>query len=210
MKNTFTRFLLNALRNSLTIVLFFLLSTNVFSQEETYQVQDTEFSIVGSGKLEDWKPLIEQLSFDGKFLAKDSSLTSINNLKYSFGVNDKSIKKTKTTNIINGQMLAANNNKFAFAQENMMILPILKMAHLTMDVNTVVGNHFSPLVLKYEKNADQSIRVKGTQVIWLYQLGIIPRNIKDCHADDKITLNINFTLVKEANFIAKAFIDDKL
>jgi len=210
MGNTFTRGLRKIVHNCLIITLFILLSNKVFSQDETYQVQDTEFSIVGSGKLEDWKPLIEQLTFDGKFLAKDSSLTSINSLKYSFGVNDKSIKKTKTTNAINGQMLATSNNRFVFAQENMMILPIMKMAHLTMDVNTSAGNHFSPLVLKYEKNADQSIRVKGTQVIWLYQLGIIPKNIKDCHADDKITLNFSFNLVKEANFIAKVDVNNKL
>ena len=210
MKNTFTLVMRNALFSCLTILLFILLSNKAFSQEEIYQVQDIEFSIVGSGKLEDWKPVIEHQSFDGNFLVNENSLSSINTLKYSFSVNDKSIKKTKTTNAVNGQMMAANNNKFTFSQENMMILPIMKMAHVTMDVNTVIGNHFSPLSLKYEKKEDQSIDVKGTQVIWLYQLGVIPKNIKECHADDKITLNVKFKLIKQVNFITKTIIEDKL
>ncbi|TKC10651.1 hypothetical protein FA048_10770 [Pedobacter polaris] len=184
--------------------LFLFSSTKLFAQEEAYQIQSSKLSIEGSGKLKDWKPEIENFGCTGKFSAHEKGLDSISNFSFSLSVNEADHKQDKVGSDIYQAMLSSGNNKIAFSQKNLMILPILKVAQLNGEVQMLNGLHYAPMSLQYVMEKDQSITVKGTQVIWLYELGVVPKDIKDYHAKDKISINIEFTLTKISAVIAKS------
>lgn len=186
-----------------TFLLFLFFITAASAQEEIYQIQSPKLSIKGSGKLKDWNPLINNCIFDGKFIVKNNMLEEVADFKYSFSLDNSAAKTKKIFSIVNNAMLAVGSKEIMLSQENMMILPLMRIAYLTLDVKMPTGNHFSPLCLDFVIEDDQSISVKGTQTIWLYQFGVLPKNIKECHAEDKVTLDINFSLIKAPIVIAK-------
>lgn len=188
----------------LTIILFVFLSVNAYSQEEDYVVHNSTFHVVGSGKLKSWEPTLANVDLEGKFVVKNQILDSISDLKINLCVNGSLLKKSKISNSIKKVLVKNEIDQINFTQMNLMILPIMKMAHVTMDVKMNGGSHYSSLVLNYKLEEDQTISIKGKQTIWLYQLGIVPKDIKECHTNDKIVLDINFSLIKSANLIAKS------
>ena len=188
----------------LTFILFIFFGANVFSQEETYLIQKSSINVVGSGKFKNWKPKLANADLEGKFIVKSQLLDAISDLKIKLCVNDSLLKKSKIANSVKKVFLKNEIDQIYFTQMNLMILPVMKMAHFTMDVNMNGGRHYAPLVLNYKVEENQTISVTGKQTIWLYQFGIVPKDIKECHANDKIVLDINFSLIKSANMIAKS------
>jgi hypothetical protein len=188
----------------LTFVLFIFFGSSAFSQEETYLIQNSSISVVGCGKLKNWKPKLANADLEGKFIVKSQLLDAISDLKIKLCVNDSLLKKSKIANSVKKVFLKNEIDQIYFTQMNLMILPVMKMAHFTMDVNMNGGRHYAPLILNYKVEENQTISVTGKQTIWLYQFGIVPNDIKECHANDKIELDINFSLIKSANMIAKS------
>ena len=188
----------------LTFILLIFFGANVFSQEETYLIQNSAIKVVGTGKLKNIKPVLANINLEGKFIFKSKTLDEISGLKIKLSVNDSLLKRSKISNSIKKVFLKNEIDQIHFTQMNLMILPVMKMAHFTMDVNMNGGRHYAPLVLNYKVEENQTISVTGKQTIWLYQFGIVPRDIKECHANDKIELDINFSLIKSANMIAKS------
>lgn len=188
----------------LTFILFIFFGASAYSQEEIYLVQNSSISVVGSGKFKNWKPKLANADLEGKFIVKSQLLDAISDLKIKLCVNDSLLKKSKIANSVKKVFLKNEIDQIYFTQMNLMILPVMKMAHFTMDVNMNGGRHYAPLVLNYKVEENQTISVTGKQTIWLYQFGIVPNDIKECHANDKIELDINFSLIKSANMIAKS------
>ena len=188
----------------LTFILFIFFGANVFSQEEIYLIQNSSISVVGSGKFKNWKPQLANADLEGKFIVKSQLLDTISDLKIKLCVNDSLLKKSKIANSVKKIFLKNEIDQIHFTQMNLMILPVMKMAHFTMDVNMKGGSHYAPLVLNYNVEKNQTINVTGKQTIWLYQFGIVPKDIKECHANDKIELDINFSLIKATNMMAKS------
>lgn len=188
----------------LTFILFIFFGLSAFSQEEIYLVQNSSISVVGSGKLKDWKPTLANVDLEGKFICSNQILGAISDLKIRLCVNDSLLKRSKIANSIKKVLIKNEIDQINFTQMNLMILPVMRMAHFTMDVNMNGGRHYAPLVLNYKVEENQTISVTGKQTIWLYQFGIVPKDIKECHANDKIVLDINFSLIKSSNMIAKS------
>lgn len=187
----------------LTINLFIFISVNLFAQDEVYLVQNASINVVGSGKLKNWEPKLADVILEGKFIVKSQILDSISDLKIKVSVNPTLLKKSNISNSIKKVLVKNEIDQINFTEMNLMILPILKMAHLTMDVKMNDGSHYAPLVLNYKSDENLTINVTGKQTIWLYQLGVVPKDIKECHTTDKIVLDINFDLIKPSNIIAK-------
>lgn len=193
----------NIMLKFLTINLFIFISVNLFAQDEVYLVQNASINVVGSGKLKNWEPKLADVILEGKFIVKSQILDSISDLKIKVSVNPTLLKKSNISHSIKKVLVKSEIDQINFTEMNLMILPILKMAHLTMDVKMNGGSHYAPLVLNYKSEENLTINVTGKQTIWLYQLGIVPKDIKECHTTDKIVLDINFDLIKPSNIIAK-------
>lgn len=193
----------NIMLKFLTINLFIFISVNLFAQDEVYLVQNASINVVGSGKLKNWEPKLADVILEGKFIVKSQILDSISDLKIKVSVNPTLLKKSNISNSIKKVLVKNEIDQINFTEMNLMILPILKMAHLTMDVKMNDGSHYAPLVLNYKSDENLTINVTGKQTIWLYQLGVVPKDIKECHTTDKIVLDINFDLIKPSNIIAK-------
>ena len=186
----------------LTIVLIIFVSTNAFAQKETYVIGNTALSIEGFGKLNNWHPKIERILMNGEFTTEHNVIEKISDLNLSFlfdninqGHVSASLRKVFSSEI---------GKEVKLSQINMMVLPTMKMAHLTMDITTAGVKQYSPLLLNYHLEENQTITVTGKQTIWLYQFGIIPKDIKQSHANDKIVLDIKFSLIKSDNMIANS------
>lgn len=193
----------NFLLKLFSFVLLCLTSGNLIAQNEMYQISNTTLTIKGYGKLDKWQPSLKDIDLKGNFLVNKNALTEISDFNLSF-LFAHAVEKENISSAMKKVLLADGGNEIKLSQVNMMILPIMKIAHFTMDMNTYGGNQFSPLLLNYKVEEDQTISVSGEQTIWLYQFGIIPKNIKETHANDKVVLKINFSLIKSANMIAKS------
>lgn len=194
----------NFLLKLFSFVLLGLTTSNVIAQNEIYQISHTSLTVKGYGKLDKWHPNIKEIDLKGNFVVDGNALAQISDFNLSFLFAHSDTEKDHISSAMKKVLLADGGNEIKLSQVNMMILPIMKIAHFTMDMNTYGGNQFSPLVLNYKVEADQTISVSGEQTIWLYQFGIIPKNIKETHANDKVVLKINFSLIKSANMIAKS------
>ena len=194
----------NFLLKLFSFVLLGLTTSNIFAQNEIYQISNTTLTVEGFGKLDKWHPSIKEIDLKANFLVDKNALAQISDFNLSFLFAHSDAEKDHISSAMKKVLLADGGNEIKLSQVNMMILPIMKIAHFTMDMNTSGVKQFSPLLLNYKVEEDQSISFSGEQTIWLYQFGIMPKKIKETHANDKVVLKINFSLIKSANMIAKS------
>jgi hypothetical protein len=174
-----------------------LMTTTSATAQQIYQVQDQKITIAGSGKLKDWKPVVNGIDFSGQFLAHEGGVEDLSGFSFGLSLLESAQNTDKYGSIIHQAMNAKKSNEIVFQQDKMMILPIMKMIYLTGTVKLMDGSHLTSMALHYEVENNNRITVKGQQVIWLYELGVNPEDITAYHKDDQITINLEFNLVKE-------------
>lgn len=184
-----------------TLGLLFISSSDAVAQER-YQIQNQKITIEGSGKLKNWKPVVNEIDFSGRFIAHERGLEDLSGFGFGLSLMDSNQSTDKYCSLVHKALLASGNKEIVFHQQNRMVLPIMQTVFISGVVKMIDGNHLSSLSLQYQVEKDQSITVKGKQVIWLYEFGVAPKNLSAYHKDDQITINLEFNLVKEQPVLA--------
>jgi hypothetical protein len=172
-------------------------STQSASAQSAYQIQSRKITLEGSGKLKDWKPLVEGVGLQGRFIASESGLEDLSGFGYGLSLSESPQNTDKFGATIHQLMKNSGSKEIAFQQQKMLVLPIMQMVCISGVVKMVDGDHLSSMYLQYKVEEDQSITVKGQQIIWMYEFGVNANDIATYHKDDQVVINLEFNLVKE-------------
>ncbi len=180
---------------SIGVILFSISTIESAKKTAPFEVQQSTITLSGVNNEDKWMLQCNNVISTGDFEFTSEELLDISNLSFVLP-----IKQLKSTNhqqesILHEIFLQNNCNQLAFKQGHVMILPILKRAHVIGIFSMVNGSHNIPLQLHYELNSDRSLRIWGKQAIKLSEFGVkIPVN-ESVRIEDEVELGINFVLV---------------
>jgi hypothetical protein len=178
------------------IGLFFVSSENAVAQS-IYQIQNQKITLEGSGKLKDWKPVVGDVGFSGRFIAHQDGIEDLSGFGFGLSLLEAPQNTDKYGAIIHQAMSKSGNNEIEFQQQKIMVLPIMQTIYISGVVKMIDGDHLSSMFLHYQIEDDNRITVKGQQIVWMYEFGVNTENLTAYHKDDQVTINLEFNLVKE-------------
>jgi hypothetical protein len=167
------------------------------ASENNKHVVDSKSSIDGSTKNNEWKLNISSDNCFGSFMMNDNELSTIKDLRFNFSVNQLQASNEQAAADLNKALKDKNVNEVQFTQNHIMILPIMKMAHVIGELKIGDQVHTVPMQMSYTVNEDGSISLNGKQFIKLSAFGIFLPNTKPGDREEEVTINIAINLEKK-------------
>jgi len=183
---------------SIGVVLFSISTIETGKKTVPFQVTESTLMLSGASGQDKWSLQANSIASTGDFQTQENELLDISNLSFKLAV--KQLKSTNHQQESILQDLFSKNgcSELTFKQSHVMILPILKRAHVIGNFSMLNGGYNIPLQLHYELNEGRSLRIWGKQVVSLSEFGIKIPSYENGRIDDEIELAIDFTLVNKS------------
>lgn len=163
----------------------------------TYQIVSSKFSITSAGKTNNLQLQIENSNCDGKFIAEDSQLEDISDLHFSFSTDQIIADNQPLAQALKLALKEKNCTEISFTQKKLMILPLMKMAHVLGEIKIGDGTHTVPMQMQYIVDEEGNITLYAKQYIRLSEFGIILPKAKSKDLEEEITINLTLKLAKQ-------------
>ncbi|SFH43701.1 hypothetical protein [Pedobacter insulae] len=200
MKN-FKKFAINRVGlisiSSIGIGLFLLSTIEIGRQQAKFEVLSSKFTLSGSSSGNKWVLAANSVASTGEFEFRDQELLNISELTFTIPIQQLKCSNHQQESMLQEILIQNNCTKLAFKQEHVMILPIMKMAHVIGGFSMFNGAYNIPMQLHYELNEDRSLRIWGKQVVSLSAFGFKIPAYEVGKIDDEMELEIDFVLVNK-------------
>jgi hypothetical protein len=150
-----------------------------------------------NAKSNEWKLNIGSTNCNGNFIMNDSELSDIKGLSFNFSANQLEAANEKAAANLDASLKNKNVEEITFTQKHIMILPLMKMAHVLGELKIGDQIHTVPMQMSYVVNEDGSISLNGKQYIKLSAFGITLPNTKAGDREEEVTINIAIKLEKK-------------
>jgi hypothetical protein len=180
---------------SIGVILFSISTIESTKKTAPFEVQQSTITLSGANNEAKWTLQSNIVFSTGNFEFRENELLDIANLSFILPITQLKSTNHQQESILHEIFRQNNCNQLTFKQGHVMILPILKKAHVIGIFSMVNGSHNIPLQLDYELNGDRSLRIWGKQVISLSKFGIKIPEFESARIADEIELGVDFILV---------------
>jgi hypothetical protein len=182
---------------AIAVILFSISSIEEKKETVVFEVAESKIIISGSGNANKWKMEANSVNCSGDFEVSDHQLLTITDFGFTLPMTMLKSDNHQLEYTVSDIFRKNNCDELTFKQTISMVLPIMNKIHVVGDIHMLNGKYTLPLQVSYELNTDQTLRIRGKQIISLSQCGVkVPPYLAGM-IDDEVELELDFLLVNK-------------